>query len=116
MRLTGSKTEYEFRDALIKSHTELFQGNSYKRLLKVLKINFPEMKTAYFIRHIPEQGEDLYTMLVNLDTIVKIEISRYSEDEKPIVEISSINDFKIGIKRVERIKLAVALDLAKKDI
>lgn len=116
MRLTGSKTEQEFRDALIKSHTELFQGNSYKRLLQLLKTNFPEMKTAYFIRHIPEQGEDLYTMLIDFNIIVKIEISRYCEDEKPIVEISSINDFKKGISRVEQIKLAVAIDLAKKDI
>jgi len=116
VRLTGSKTEQEFRDTLIKSHTALFKGNSYETLLQVLKTNFPQMKTAYFIKHIPEQGEDLYTILVDLDTIAKIEISRYSEDEEPIVEINSINDFKIGISRVEQIKLAVALDLAKKDI
>lgn len=116
MRLTGSKTEKEFRDLLIKSHKELFEGNLYEELLQVLKTNFPAMKTAYFIRHIPEQGEDLYTMLVNLDTIVKIEINRYENDEKPIVEILGINDFMIGISKIEQIKLAIAVDLAKKDM
>ncbi len=116
MRLVGSKTEKDFRDVLIKSHKSLFDEDSYQGLLQVLKTNFPEMKTAYFIRHIPEQGEDLYTMLVDLDTIATIEISRYSQDEKPIVEISSINDFKNGISKVEQIKLAVALDLAEKDM
>jgi hypothetical protein len=116
VRLIGSKTEQEFRDALIKSHTALFEEISYKGLLQVLKTNFPRMKTAYFIRHIPEQGEDLYTMLVDIDTIAKIEISRYSEDEKPVVEINNINDFKRGISKVEQIKLEVAVELAKSDI
>lgn len=116
MRLIGSKTEEDFRNALIKSHKLLFTGDLYKELLQVLKTNFPEMKTAYILKHIPEQGEDLYTILVNLDTIATIEISRYSQDEKPIVEISSINDFKRGMSKVQQIELAVALDLAKKDI
>ncbi|RXE57556.1 hypothetical protein [Acetivibrio mesophilus] len=116
MRLVGSKTEEDFRDSLIKSHNLLFNKNSYRGLVQVLKTSFPEMKTAYIIRHIPEQGEDLYTILVDLDTIATIEISRYSQDEKPIIEISSINDFKHGMSKVEQIKLAVALDLAKKDI
>lgn len=116
MRLIGSKTEEDFRNDLIKSHNLLFTGDLYKELLQVLKTNFPEMKTAYILKHIPEQGEDLYTILVNLDTIATIEISRYSQDEKPIVEISSINDFKRGMSKVQQIELAVALDLAKKDI
>ncbi len=116
MRLTGSKTEQEFRDVLIKSHTALFEGKSYEGLMQELRTNFPEMKTAYFIKHIPEQGEDVYTMLVDLDTAAKIEISRYSENEKLIVEISNINDFKRGISKVEQIKLAVAIELAKSDM
>lgn len=76
MRLVGSKTEEDFRDVLIKSHKSLFNGDSYRGLLQVLKTSFPEMKTAYFIRHTPEQGEDFYTMLVDIETIATIEISR----------------------------------------
>lgn len=116
MKLIGSKTEEDFRDALIKSRDLLFKGDSYKRLLQVLKTSFPEMKTAYIIKHNPDQGEDFYTILVDLDTIATIEISRYSQDEKPMVEISSINDFKRGMSKLKQIELAVALDLAKKDI
>lgn len=116
MRLVGSKTEEDFREVLIKSHKSLFDGHSYQELLQALKTSCPEMKTSYFIRHIPEQGEDLYTMLVDLNTIATIRISQYSQDEKPIIEISNISNFKNRISKLEQIKLAVALDLAKKDI
>lgn len=115
MKLVGSKTEEDFRDVLIKSHKSLFGGDSYQGLLQVLKTNFPEMKTAYFIRHTRNKVRTCIQCF-DFDTIATIEISRYSQDEKPIVEIININDFKNGISKVEQIKLAVALDLAKKDI
>ena len=92
----------------------LFEGISYERLLQVLKETFPKMIQRILLGIY--RGEDLYTMLIDLDTIVKIEISRYSVDEKPIVQICRIKEFKLGISRLEQIKLAVALDLAKKDI
>ncbi len=115
MRLTGSRTEIDFRDNLIKSHKELFT-EKYENLFMVLQEKFTEMKTAYFINHIPEQGEDLYTILVNNDIIAKIEISRFNQDEKPIIEVYEVKDFNKGCSKMQQIKLAVAIDLALKDM
>jgi len=116
MRLIGGKTEQYFRDILIKSHTTLFKTSQYSKLMQILRECFHDMETAYFIDHIPEQGEDIYTLLVNLNTIAKIEISHYSDDEIPSVEISHVNDFRVGLSRTMQVKLEVAIDLAKKDI
>jgi hypothetical protein len=116
MKLRGSKTEQDLRDVLIKSHAELFETNQLSRLMQVLKTNFHDMETAYFIDHIPEQGEDIYTLLVNIDVIAKIEISHCSDDEMPVVESSRVSDFRVGLSKIKQIKLEVAIDLAKKDM
>ena len=115
MRLVGSRTERDFRDNLIKSHKALFDGE-YENLFMILQENFSEMKTAYFINHIPEQGEDIYTILVNNDIIATIEVSRVNHNERPIVEIHGVNDFNKGCSKIQQIKLAVAINLAMKDM
>jgi hypothetical protein len=74
------------------------------------------MKTAYFIGHIPEQGEDFYTLLINNDLITKIELDRYNLDIELIIETISIKEYKYGLSKIGQIMLAVAIDLAQKDL
>ncbi|TMV50632.1 hypothetical protein FE783_08025 [Paenibacillus mesophilus] len=116
MKLIRSKTEQDFRVRLINSHKSLFQEKSNERLLSVLRNSFPDMRTAYFIGHTPEQEEDLYTILINTDTIARIEMNRYNHDIKPNVVVISLRDYVIGLSKMSQIKLTVALDLAKKDL
>jgi hypothetical protein len=116
MRLIGSTQEQNFRKELIESHTALFQKGKNKRILNILKANFNEMKTAYIINWVPEQGEDFYTILVDLNIIVKVEIGRYNHDEEPIIEIFKLQEYEKGLSKVSQIKLAVAMDLARIDI
>lgn len=63
MKLIGSKMEQDFRNVLINSHKALFYDKSNLKVLNVLKNYFPDMKTAYFIHHTPEQSEDIYEIL-----------------------------------------------------
>ena len=116
MRLIGSKTEQDFRDEFIKSHNSLFNEHCNDRLLNVLRTNFPNMKTAYFIGITPDQGEDLYTMLIDTNTISFIELDRYNLLIEPIVEFISIDDYRQGLSKCQQIKLLVALDLAQEDL
>ena len=115
MKLIGSNIEKKIREVLINEHIALFKTNQYLRLTQVLKMHFPNMKTAYFLEHTPEQGEDIYTLLVDIDMVVKIEISR-DNSEIPIVEVGCVRDFRIGLSKINQIKMDVAIDLAKKDI
>lgn len=116
MRLIGSKQEQEFRNELIMSHKALFEHDSRNRLLRVLKMHFEELKTAYIINWIPEQGEDLYTVLIDTDMIAKVEVSKIIQNNEPIVETFKLKEFQKGLSKLSQIKLAVAVDLAQKDM
>lgn len=113
MKLIGSKLEQELREQLILSHESLFKSEEKKRLLKAIRSLFPEMKTAYIIHWIPEQGEDIYKILIDDNNILEIELDRYDSHNEPIVEITTITKYIQGLSKQNQIKLAVALDLAK---
>ena len=116
MKLIGSKQEQEIRSELIKSHKVLYEGNSDKGLLGTLKLYFEGMKTAYILNWIPEQGEDLYTILIDTDIIAKVEINKINQEDNPIIETFKLKEFQKGLSKLSQIKLAVAIDLAQKDM
>jgi len=113
MKLIGSKTEQNIREQLIKSYNYLLNDKSNKKLLSVIESTFPNMKSAYIIDWVPEQGEDIYTVLINTETITKIEISRVDTNFKPVIESISVTNFRKSLSKIRQIKLAVAIDLAK---
>ncbi|KQL50025.1 hypothetical protein AN963_10250 [Brevibacillus choshinensis] len=116
MRLIGSKIEQDIRSELINSHEALFTAKSEKRFLETLERHLPSMVTAYVLNWIPEQGEDILTYLVNIDTVAIIEINRVDQSVEPIVEILPLSEYKRGLSKIKQIKIAVAIDLARKDI
>lgn len=115
MKLIGSKTEQELREQLIKSNQSLFKSEEKRRLLEVIRSSYPEMNTAYIIHWIPEQGEDIYKILINDCIIAEIELDRYNAEVEPIVESKTVPQYLQGLSKQNQIKLAVAIDLAKKD-
>lgn len=115
MKLIGSKTEQEFREQLIQSKKSLFSGEDRRNLREVISKFYPQMKTAYVLDWIPEQGEDLYKILINDDIIGKIEL-RCSNVDEPIVESLTVSQYLHSLSKRNQIQLAVALDLAQRDI
>jgi hypothetical protein len=113
MKLIGSRTEQDIREQLIKSYKSLLNDKSKQKLLSVIESTFPDMKSAYIINWIPEQGEDIYTVLINTETITKIEISRVDTNFKPVIESIPVTKYIKNLSKVRQIKLAVAIDLAK---
>ncbi|NMP07597.1 hypothetical protein HH298_01205 [Paenibacillus polymyxa] len=83
--------------------------------MKVLRTTFGEIKTAYILNWTPEQSEDIFTILIELDKIAKVEISRFTHLETPIIETFKLRDFQKGLSKVFQIKLVVAIDMAQKD-
>ncbi|PSL34766.1 hypothetical protein [Chitinophaga ginsengisoli] len=112
MKLIGSKTEQDIRIQLIQSNRWLL--NSENRLNKVLKSVYPEMRTAYTLNWIPEQGENVYTILINDSIIATIELDKYSD--RSIVETTTVPLYLHGRSKRHQIQLAVALDLVKEDM
>ena len=116
MKLTGSKTEQEHRQQLVCSRNDLFENREKARILSSLYKQYPEMKTAYTLNWIPEQGEDIYYFLINKNIIAIVEIDRLDSSSEPIIEDLSISEYKRKLSKADQIKLAVAIDLACSDI
>jgi hypothetical protein len=116
MRLRGTLTEQAFRKELQASKARLFNDVSMLRFLNILKEAFPAMKTAYILYWIPEQGEDIITFLVDTDSLITIELDRYDYSVSPIVNVHPIECLCRGISKINQIKIAVAMDLAKRDL
>ncbi|MBE1445397.1 hypothetical protein [Paenibacillus sp. OAS669] len=115
MKLKGTMTEQTYREALQASKIHLFNDISMRRFLNIIRTTFPAMKTAYVLSWTPEQGEDIFSFLVDTHSVIKIELDRYDDAIVPIVEVYPIDNWIKGSKTFQ-IKIAVALDLAKNDI
>ncbi|GIP58614.1 hypothetical protein [Paenibacillus woosongensis] len=115
MKLIGSKQEQDFRKELEGSNIVSAKDIKAEAILNVLRNTFGEVKSAYILNWTPEQGEDIFTILVDLDKIAKVEISRVNPSEVPIIETFNLKDFQRKLSKVFQIKLAVAIDLAKKE-
>lgn len=116
MKLIGSKQEKEFQAKLENGRKALFDENCNPKLLNAIKNAFPKMKTAYVIEWVPEQTEEIYGVLVNTDIVAWIELNRFDSAVKPIIEETSVDDYKKKLKKIKRIELMVALNLAKNDL
>ena len=59
----------------------------------------------------PDQCEDIYTVLILPDTIIHVEIDRTDEQVLPSIKAQSLEDYRLGLSKIYRIKLAVAIDI-----
>jgi hypothetical protein len=107
--------EQEFRDELLRSRESLFHDADKQRLLAALRLRFPEMKTAYVLGWTPEQGEDIFRILINTDHIAGVELDRIDTVAEPVIETISMKDYTQALGKSGRIKLAVAIELARRD-
>lgn len=115
MKLNDSVTEQGYREQLIGSRQSLLNDSSKRQLHACLKRFCPQMKTAYILGWTPEQGEDIYRVLINVDTICAVELE-HGQDEPTAIETIQLKEYENELSKTGRIKLAVALDLAAKDI
>lgn len=105
----------KLRKDLLNSMEGLFSRNTHPALLSILKKTFPRLTFALIIKCIPEQAEDIYWIIIDLERIAIIEVPRIkTKEEHPPVEIIDINTYKKQISSKEsRRMLAAAIELMK---
>ncbi len=117
MKLVDSLQEKQFRAELSRGHHSLFHEETGARLLAFLKEKFGQLKTAYVLQWIPEQGEDICTILVNDDVIAELEVPRIDPAGEPLMlRTTTMAEYAKRLTKIDQIKLAVALDLARTDL
>lgn len=114
MKLLGTRLEDDIRKQLIRSYSAMFLEGESQSLLESIKRSFPGMRSAFVINWIPEQGEDIYSVLVNEDTVAIFEIIRYSGEMISNAKKYNVKEYQRGLKRRGRVKLTIALELASK--
>lgn len=109
MKLIGSRTEDIKRRALVSS--ALFISGSEK-IINFLTEKYGVVRSAYVLNDTPEQGVNIYRILVNGSFVVGFEFSREDEVISDVFDMS-VFDYDRKLKgRSDKLYLALALDLA----
>ncbi|GFE88610.1 hypothetical protein GCM10011488_35640 [Steroidobacter agaridevorans] len=110
-------TDRKMIDELEKSREQLLSASSSEGLLRVLRRKLQSITpNVYVLRWIPEQGEDLYDVLVDGATVAHIEIPRRNPDQETVFETWPVEEYRRTRKILttpERRKLQLALHLAR---
>jgi hypothetical protein len=112
MKLIGSKMESDFRKELINSHNQLFSPESDSKLKQVLENAGHSTAKAYVLDWIPDQTEDIFTVLIDGKYLVSTEIDRFDQASQAVVERQEIKSYLKGLSRINQVRLLVAQDLA----
>jgi hypothetical protein len=104
-------------EELLQAREKLLSGKKSFELLSSLRANFPDMTDNVFIvGWIPEQREDIFTVLVDGDKVVEVEISRVSPAENPVsFDVLTVQEYlkqNPALSKYARRKLDAAIQLS----
>nr|WP_151201253.1 hypothetical protein [Herbaspirillum sp. B39] len=107
----GLKTKLKAQ--LLDQSRRIMAGSDAPGLAENLKKNFPSLSQAMLINHVPEQGEDIYWILISLDEIAVFEIPRGDvEIMESLPEILQVGTYRsTRLRRDSRQRLDMALQL-----
>src|SRR5262245_33929307 len=110
------KASDDLKAELLRSMELLLSGRTSLTLLKVLRAHWPWLKRAFVIYWIPDQGEDLYWVLVDSEQVAVVEVPRFVgiDPSKISVKKESVRSLRQGRLPVEsRRRLDAALELIR---
>jgi hypothetical protein len=108
MKLIGSKKELAIRQELIDSNQRL-QGGEYRSEIIAAIKSRGNLSDAYIINFVPEQAEDIYSILISIDEILIIEASRISAEVQ--LDSTSPRAYIADCSKINKLKTAIACDL-----
>jgi hypothetical protein len=116
MRLIGSLTEDDLREQLSASNASLREGGGSPALRAALIACGVDPTTAFVLDWIPEQGEDIYTVLDGTRRVLTVELPRGEAGGPSGVKAVPFADFRASIargSRRRRLQFAVAMAMLR---
>jgi hypothetical protein len=86
-------TDREIGEALCRSSEAIQNDPDERRLVTLLRERYGDIQAVYLVQHIPEQGQDIYTLHVRPEIVTIVELSRVSLTEPAIVEEISFQSY-----------------------
>lgn len=109
--------EDELREDLEGCKIDLSNYHGDTKMLEVLLENVKDFRFGYLLSYMPEQGEDLFSILTDKKMVIKIEISRVYPDEKPIISTKTFEEYKKGTRgRRETLRLQILEEMFERDL
>lgn len=113
-----SITEEEYRTELINSKRYFFESQKGQNVLTHIRKLCGEVHTIYALAHTPEQGEDIFRILVNGEKIIGLDLQDEDNNFAALnITTYSIKEYeRLVNSRMARLKLSIALSLSKADL
>jgi hypothetical protein len=112
-----SLSDEQLMSELTEGRERLLSDTASQKLLSTLRRRLQSItQNIYILNWIPEQGEDLYDVLVDGVTVVHVEIPHTAQGSDEVFEQCSVEDYlksKKSLTRPDRRRLELALRLAR---
>ena len=110
----GKITDQDLEKNLLNTQKDLYDGKLGVELLRVLKDNFPTAESAYILQWIPEQGEDIFWILIKPSIVSVIEVPRLGNHltSKSTFRVMTTDDYlkrRLTPETKRKVSLAVKL-------
>lgn len=107
----------EIEEGLERSRQSLLAGSGAPGLIEALRERIPTMSdNVYVFTWIPEQGEDLYDVLLDGMTVAHVEVPRPGLPGQVVVDVMSLSRYRYlhrAQTKMVRRKLEAAIRLAR---
>ncbi|MCA1512268.1 hypothetical protein [Bradyrhizobium sp. NBAIM01] len=112
------RSEKQILEELEAGREHLLSAPASRRLLSLLRRRLQSItRNVYVLRHIQEQTEDLYDILIDGATVIHIELPRDASSTEIVFEKSGVKEYletRRGITKPNRRRLELALELAQR--
>lgn len=112
------RSEKQMIEELEAGREYLLSAPAARRLLSLLRRRLQAItRNVYVVRHIQEQTEDLYDILVDGITVVHIELPRDGDSTEIVFEKNGVKEYleaRRQMTKPNRRKLELALELAQR--
>lgn len=106
------RSEKQLINELKTGREQLLSGGS-SLLLSVLRRRLQSVtRNIFIVRWIPEQGEDLFDVLVDGVTVAHVELPRVKGGSDEVFETWPVEEYRRQLTRSDRRKLELAVQLA----
>ncbi|AWH88639.1 hypothetical protein [Limnobaculum parvum] len=109
MKLIGSRTEAIRRVQLLNSESLI---NENPIIVNFLNKQYGNIRSVYALAHTPEQGVDIYRLIINGNLIIGFELSHIDNQISEIFDMSVEYYSKQLNSKSDKLDLAIVLDLA----
>lgn len=89
----------------------------HQRLLDAVRSIVDQGQIYYVLTHTPDQGEDIYCILVDDGPVVCFELDRFDPGAPPAdIEIRTLKEHEKGAGKLGRAKLRLILERVRKEL